>query len=106
MNAIDPKTLIRRRNIVGGVGLEDSFSSDNLAIALGCYFSHHMSRPDEDAATENEDNHHLGEWVLSKVNAALDMIAAEIYADPEEFEITPRQRLNVSDQTPRTHDYE
>ena len=61
-------------NRLGGVYLEGNSDSDNLAVALASYFSHHMDRPDPDPDTEDG----WGEWVLAKTNEALRRIAEEI----------------------------
>ena len=79
MTEISKREIIRRRNIIGGAYLEKGSSADNLAIALGTYFSVHMDRPDGDEGTESDDNYHQGDWVLAKINEALDLIAVEIW---------------------------
>ena len=75
---MDEEQKRRRRNIVGNVAVEESHDTDNLAIVLASYFSGHINRPSDDP-----DDAELGwgEWVLEKTNAALDLIADEIFTE-------------------------
>jgi len=65
-------------NQIGGIYLENTSDSDNLCIAIAFYFSESTDRPDGDEQTESDDNHHLGDWVMEKSNAALKRISEEI----------------------------
>lgn len=51
---------------------------DNLAIALCTYFSDHMDRPEEDEATEDEDNGYWGDWVSKKCDEAGEEIIKQL----------------------------
>ena len=65
----------RRRNILGGVYLETDWNSDNLAVALMCYFEHHTDNPDDG----QEDEHGNNLWAAQKVDEALDRIAETVW---------------------------
>lgn len=64
------------REILASVHVEEN--GDNLSIVLCTYFAHHLDRPEEDEAGENEDNHYWGDWVCRKTDEALDIIAGAI----------------------------
>lgn len=64
-----------QRNKLGGIYLEETHDSDNLAIALMCYFEHHMDNPQD--GQEDEYGNNL--WAARKVDAALERIAETIW---------------------------
>lgn len=69
----------RRRNILGGIYLETDWNSDNLAVALMCYFEGHMDNPDNG----QEDDYGNNLWAAQKVNEALDRIAEKVWPNAE-----------------------
>lgn len=81
MNPPNPNEAerLKARNLLGGVYLEESGNSDNLAIALASYFEGHCDRPSPDPI---DDEIGLGEWVIKKTNEALDRIVAETRPAP------------------------
>lgn len=68
----------RRRNIVGGAWLESTGSSDNLAIALLCYFESHIEYEDM-----GKDENETDIWALQKTNEALDRIADTVWPNSD-----------------------
>jgi len=64
---------IRMRNVLGGSYIEKDGWSDNLAIALLCYFEGHMDRPANDSIDENGNS----EWAAKKTNESLDLIVEQ-----------------------------
>lgn len=70
----------RLRNIIGSCDVEDVPDlTDNIAIALCTYFSAHMDRPDPDPESESG----WGEWVTTKTNAALSLLASAVLKEVE-----------------------
>jgi hypothetical protein len=69
-----PPDVERRRNKLGGVFLESSGTSDNLAVALLCYFEGHLEREDL-----GKDENDTDVWALQKTNEALDRIAEMVW---------------------------
>ena len=65
----------RRRNIIGGIYLESDSCSDNLAVALMCYFTHHIENPDDG----QEDDYGNDKWASEKTEEALNRIAETIW---------------------------
>ena len=65
----------RRRNIIGGIYLEGDSCSDNLAVALMCYFEHHIENPFDGQV----DDHGNSKWASEKVDEALNRIAETIW---------------------------
>lgn len=64
------------RNRIGSISVEDGSNPDCLAIALCCYFDHHMDRPEDDPT---DDDTGWGEWVARKTNEALERITSEVH---------------------------
>ncbi len=69
----------RRRNIIGGIYLESDSCSDNLAVALMCYFEHHIENPDDG----QEDELGNSMWASEKVDEALNRIAETIWPNAD-----------------------
>jgi len=65
----------RRRNKLGGIYLETNAWSDNLAVALMCYFTHHIENPSDD----QEDEYGNNKWASEKTEEALNLIAETIW---------------------------
>jgi hypothetical protein len=65
----------RRRNILGGIYLEGDSCSDNLAVALMCYFEHHIENPDDG----QEDDYGNSKWASEKTEESLNRIAETIW---------------------------
>jgi hypothetical protein len=78
-SAIGEAEKTRRRNILGGINVEDGMWADCLAIALLCYFERHMDCPDDAEKDDNGNN----QWAVDKTNAALDRIAAECWPNTD-----------------------
>lgn len=68
----------RRRNIIGGAWLESTGSSDNLAVALLCYFESHIEYEDL-----GKDENETDIWALQKANEALDRIADTVWPNDQ-----------------------
>lgn len=64
------------RNGLGCIKVETAVIADNLSLVLASYFSLHDDRPEDDE--ENEDNYYHGDWVMGKVDEALDLIAEQL----------------------------
>jgi hypothetical protein len=95
-SAIGEAEKTRRRNILGGINVEDGMWADCLAIALLCYFERHMDCPEDAEKDDNGNN----QWAVDKTNAALDRIAAECWPNAEGERQAPAQsRKPIVNQT-------